>query len=74
MDVDNIATRMESNKRRRNKTKEQTRKKSRKTRTRNLDTLSSAESPSYMNINLHPKGSKFTLDVDLAEENFAFIF
>ena len=53
---------------------EQIRKKSRKTRTRNLDTLSSAESPSYMNINLQPKGSKFTVDVNLVEEKFTFIF
>ena len=26
-----------------------------------------------MNINLHPKGSKFILDVDLVEENVTFI-
>ena len=47
MDVDNIVTWMKSNKRRRNKTYNQTRKKSRKTQTQNLDILSSAESPSY---------------------------
>jgi hypothetical protein len=47
MNVDNIATRMKSNKRRKNKTYNQTRKKSRKTQTQNLDILSSSESPSY---------------------------
>ena len=47
IDVDSIATRMKLNKRRRNKTNNQTRKKSRKTQTQNLDILSSAESPSY---------------------------
>ena len=47
MNVDSIAIRMKSNKRRRNKTYNQTRKKSRKTQTQNLDILSSAESPSY---------------------------
>jgi hypothetical protein len=47
IDVDSIATRMKLNKRRRNKTYEQTRKKSRKTRIQKLDILSSAELPSY---------------------------
>ena len=42
-----IFTRMKSNKRRKNKTFNQTRKKSRKTQTQNLDILSSSESPSY---------------------------
>jgi hypothetical protein len=46
MDVDNIPTRMKSDKRRRNKTYNQTRKKLRKTQKQNLDILSSAESPS----------------------------
>ena len=45
--TDSTATRMKSNEGRRNKTNEQTRKKSLKTRAQNLDTLSSAESPSY---------------------------
>ena len=45
---------MKPNKRRRKKIDEQTRKNSRKTRAQNLDTLSSAESPTYhMNITLH---------------------
>jgi hypothetical protein len=52
---------------------EQTRKKSRKTRSHNLDILSSAESPSYGDINLHPEGSKFTPGVGLVDENFTFI-
>jgi hypothetical protein len=47
VDVDNIATRIKSNKQRKNKTYNQTRKKSRKTQTQNLDILSSSESPSY---------------------------
>jgi hypothetical protein len=47
VDVDNIATRIKSNKRRKNKTYNQTRKKSRKTQTQNSDILSSSESPSY---------------------------
>jgi hypothetical protein len=51
MDVDSIATRMKSNKRSRNKTYNQKRKKSSKTQTHNLNILSYAESPSYMNIN-----------------------
>jgi hypothetical protein len=71
MDVDSIATRMKSNKRRRSKTNEQTRKKSRKTRAQNLDILSSAESACQ--LHLHPEGSKFTLGVGLGEENFTFV-
>ena len=47
IDVDSIVTRMKSNKRRRNKTFNQTRKNSRKTQTQNLDIFFSAESPSY---------------------------
>ena len=47
VDVDNIATRIKSNKQRRNKTYNQTRKKSRKIQTQNLYILSSAESLSH---------------------------
>jgi hypothetical protein len=47
MDVDNIATQMKSNKRRRNNTYNQTRKKSHKTQTQTSDILSSAESLSH---------------------------
>ena len=60
MDVGSIVTRMKSIKRRRNKTFDQTRKKSCKTQTEILD-ICLPLSRLHMNIDSHPKESKFTL-------------
>ena len=74
MDVDSIATRMKLNKRHDGSeliigpAKDHT--KSRLT----IQTFRLLMSHLHTNTNLHPKGSKFTLEIGLVDEMFTFIY
>ena len=71
MDVDNIATRMKSNKRRRNNTYNQTLKNHTKPRLK-IQTFCLPLSHFHTNTNSHLKGTRCVSDVDLVDENFIF--